>query len=206
MSKICIIDYQAGNLKSLENALSRSGMVATLSNDPSVVLEADLAILPGVGAFGDAMEALKKNGLLEVILNRHKAGKPLIGICLGMQLFFESSDELGYTEGLSLMKGHIRKLAPNEKTFKIPHMGWNTLKGSYSGYVYFVHSFGLTQMDSRCVVSYTNHGQQIPAIVDNLYETGPTKGRLVGFQFHPEKSGPFGELMLKNTIEEVLQS
>lgn len=203
MKKICIINYQAGNIKSLSNALMRCGYAPVVSADPEIILSADLAILPGVGAFGDAVEALKDTGLWDVLHQRFALGRPLIGICLGMQLFFEDSDELALTEGFGWMKGQIRRLSPDSKSLKVPHMGWNQLEGKRSGWTYFVHSYGLVNMDEAAVVAYCDHGQKIPAIVDNAYECGTEKGRLIGFQFHPEKSGVFGEVMLRTAIEEV---
>lgn len=241
MKNICIINYQAGNLKSLSNALMRSGYAPVISADPEVILSADLAILPGVGAFGDAVDALKTSSLWDTLQTRFSLGRPLLGICLGMQLFFEDSDELGLTNGLGWMRGKIRRLNPGSPSLKVPHMGWNALvqpqtrdsvlpQGSTSltaqnaasvsaqsrfigswlapelqGWTYFVHSFGLTHMDEEAVVAYCQHGQMIPAIVDNLYESSHTRGRLIGFQFHPEKSGPLGETMLRSAIEEVLR-
>lgn len=235
MKSICIINYQAGNLKSLANALMRSGYAPVISCDPEVILTSDLAILPGVGAFGDAVEALKSSELWEPLQTRFSLGRPMLGICLGMQLFFEDSDELGFTSGLGWMKGHIRRLKPQSSSLKVPHMGWNSLeiKSSalalsqnvaltsqssalalpqnswaahlYQGWAYFVHSYGLTHMEDEAVIAYSQHGQMVPAIIDNAYECSETKGRLIGFQFHPEKSGPFGESMLRTAIEEVFK-
>ena len=216
---IAIANYQAGNLKSLLNALSRHGLSAEITADPDRLLSADLVILPGVGAFPDAVSALKETGLWEVLLQLHASGKPLLGICLGMQLFYDDSDEGTLTSGLGLLSGRIQRLKPNDSTSKVPHMGWNGLQkksaGSYERFkeftnqdVYFVHSYGLVGEDPSTVVFCADHGQSIPALVYQPKRTEGinTFGALIGFQFHPEKSGPSGELMLIKAIRQEVNA
>lgn len=225
---ILIVDYQAGNLKSLCNTLSRCGYEPIVSSDPKAILSAPLVILPGVGAFGDAMAALEQSGLDRVLKARHQSGKPILGICLGMQLFFESSNELGNTEGLGLLSGHIRRLNPSDACFKVPHMGWNTLelehgktlRGGDLTYlepfvgtaVYFVHSYALEADEGAVTRLFAQHGGKVPAVVDNREaalspeSNASLKGRLIGFQFHPEKSGPKGAQLLQLAIETLLNN
>ncbi len=218
---IAILNYQAGNLKSLLNALSRHGVQAEVTSNPELLLSAELVILPGVGAFADAAGALETSGLGAVLNERHLSGKPILGICLGMQLFYEDSSEGVMTKGLGFMQGQIRKLAPNNAALKVPHMGWNLLEAYdfdstldknstdantlanqlCASEVYFVHSYGLVGEDPSQVLFYTNHGQRIPALVYQAASVLPTRGPLIGFQFHPEKSGPLGEKMLITAIK-----
>jgi len=155
-------------------------------------------ILPGVGAFGYAMNALRERGLDAVVKAFAKTGKPLIGICLGMQLLYESSEEYGFHEGLGLLKGQIKSL-PDD--FVKPHMGWNKITGigsekdyrvNFENYMYFVHSYYAVEIDESTLVATTQHGATIPAIVKS--------GNLIGFQGHPEKSGAFGAALLKQAI------
>lgn len=201
---IAILNYQAGNLKSLLNALSRHGVQAEVTSNPDLLLSAELVILPGVGAFADAAGALETSGLGAVLNERHLSGKPILGICLGMQLFYEDSSEGVMTKGLGFMQGQIRKLAPNNAALKVPHMGWNLLEASNqlcASEVYFVHSYGLVGEDPSQVLFYTDHGQRIPALVYQAASVSPIRGALTGFQFHPEKSGPLGEKMLITAIK-----
>lgn len=226
---IAIINYQAGNLKSLCNALARQGWDAQVTSSADELLSADLVILPGVGAFGDAVEALMTAELYEPLRKRHFAGKPIMGICLGMQLFFEGSEE-GVTAaenpipGLRLMPGKIRRLQPNDKALKVPHMGWNQLVANsaafdslptkitdansllaYNGMnAYFVHSYGLTEGQPEQISFTTDHGQTIPALVYQPLNALTNLGALLGFQFHPEKSGPKGEALLSDSIRILL--
>lgn len=213
---ITIIDYQAGNLKSLCNALSRQGFETTITTDPETILKSPLVILPGVGAFGDAAAALEERGLKDALLQRSALGKPILGICLGMQLLYENSDESNtkdFALGLGLLKGNIRRLSPENAQFKVPHMGWNQLEKSpftlpelesYEGQnVYFVHSYGLVDQDEAQIQFYSDHGQRVPALVYSppvQSDKGISKGSLMGFQFHPEKSGPEGEKLLAAAI------
>lgn len=198
---ITIIDYDAGNIKSVEKAIQSLGEETILTSDPEQILKADKLILPGVGAFGDAMEKLKSYGLVEVIKEAVGKGIPFLGICLGLQLMFESSEESPGVEGLSLLKGKIMRI-PAGEGLKIPHIGWNSLKYPNKGtlyeglkedaYVYFVHSYYLKAEDEQIVTATTEYGVTIHASVqkDNLY----------GCQFHPEKSSEVGLTILKNFI------
>lgn len=198
---IAIIDYDAGNILSVKKALEKLGENPVLTRDEATILAADKVILPGVGAFGDAMEKLNKYNLVDVINKVVQAGKPFLGICLGLQLIFESSDETPGVDGLGLLKGKIKRIPVGEYA-KIPHMGWNSLtynkegrlfKGIEEGaYVYFVHSYYLEAEDSTDVVARTNYNVDIDASVE--------KGNIFGCQFHPEKSGEVGLKILENFI------
>ena len=198
---IGIIDYDAGNIKSVEKALQYLGQETVVSRDPQVLLKADKVILPGVGSFGDAMENLKKYGLVPVIHEIMEKGTPFLGICLGLQLLFESSDETPGVEGLGILKGKILRIPPSTG-LKIPHMGWNSLKirpeaklfhGIEDGaYVYFVHSYYLKAEDESVVAASTEYSTIIHASVE--------RGNVFACQFHPEKSGKVGLAILKNFI------
>lgn len=196
---IAIIDYDAGNLRSVEKALHSLGEEAVVTRERDVILSADKVILPGVGAFGDAMENLHRFGLVEVIKEVAAKGTPFLGICLGLQLLFERSDESQGVEGLGILKGEILKI-PDHEGLKIPHMGWNSLDikpgatlfqgiGEHP-YVYFVHSYYLKAGDESVVAATTEYSTHIHASVekDNVYAC----------QFHPEKSGRTGLAILKN--------
>ena len=199
---IAIIDYDAGNIKSVEKALHYLGEETVVSRDPQVLLSADKVILPGVGSFGDAMNNLNKFGLVPVIRELTEKGTPFLGICLGLQLLFERSDEAPGTEGLGILKGEILKL-PEKEGYKIPHMGWNSLELSGDGrlfqglprepYVYFVHSYYLKAEDERIVKASTEYTTHIHASVE--------QGNIFACQFHPEKSGNVGLKILKNFVE-----
>ena len=224
---ITILDYQAGNLKSLQNALTRQGFESLISSDPQVILVSQLVILPGVGAYEDAACALENRGLKEALTQRSKLGRPILGICLGMQLLYEDSDETegeDLSKGLGLFKGKIRRLLPSDPNLKIPHMGWNQLQKTRNTLpqlkpyndedMYFVHSYGLVEMEDAQVQFYTDHGQKIPAMVYKpaLPSEGSAfslvseiSGALMGFQFHPEKSGPRGEKLLAEGIQILLR-
>ena len=201
---IAIIDYDAGNIRSVEKALLALGQDVTVTADRDEILHADKVILPGVGAFGDAMEKLKQSGLDEVIREVTEKGTPFLGICLGLQLLFEHSDEAPGVEGLGILKGEILRI-PDKEGYKIPHMGWNSLhlendgrllKGiAENSYVYFVHSFYLKAQDKDIVAATTQYGIEIDAAVQ--------KGNIIATQFHPEKSGEVGLKMLKNFVEMV---
>ncbi len=196
---IAIIDYDAGNLKSVEKALGRLGKETVVTRDPQTILAADQAILPGVGAFGDAMGNLHRFGLVDVIHGFADSGKPFLGICLGQQLFFESSEESPGVKGLGLLAGKIRKL-PGGTGLKIPHMGWNSLEImdgkrlfrdiDQGAYVYFVHSYYLEASDPADVAAVTEYGTRIHAAVEH--------NNLFACQFHPEKSGETGLQILRN--------
>lgn len=199
---IAIIDYDAGNLKSVEKALISLGQETVITRDPEVILRADKAILPGVGAFGDAMNNLRSFGLVDVIREFVSSGKPFLGICLGLQLLFERSDESPEAEGLGILKGEILRIPPCEG-LKIPHMGWNSLsikegtklfKDIAEGtYVYFVHSYYLKAEDPTIVAATTEYSTCIHAAVE--------AGNVYACQFHPEKSSSEGLRILKNFSE-----
>ena len=197
---IGIIDYGMGNIFSLRGALNRLNTRHLLVDNPGQLEKCTALILPGVGAFGDAMENLKSTGLREELICWVKQGKPLLGICLGMQLLFEFSQEYGYHAGLGLLPGTIKKLPPN---LKVPHMGWNLLEirrehqvfqGFTPGHVYFVHSY-YAHTPQENVLASAGYGIQIPAIVG--------RGNLIGMQFHPEKSGLVGLDLLENYLKMV---
>lgn len=199
---IAIIDYDAGNLKSVEKALQHLGEECKVTRAADEILQADKVILPGVGAFGDAMEKLRRFGLVEVIKKVIEKDTPFLGICLGLQLMFESSDEAPGVEGLGLLPGKIVAF-PREEGYKIPHMGWNSLeirngaklfRGiSRQSYVYFVHSFYLEAAELSDVAATTEYITQVHASVE--------RGNLFACQFHPEKSGEVGLQILKNFCE-----
>lgn len=199
---IAIIDYDAGNLRSVEKALAYLGADCKITRKPDEIYSADKVILPGVGAFGDAMDKLDSFGMTEVVRKTVKDGKPLLGVCLGLQLMFESSDEAPGREGIGVLKGKILAIPPKEG-YKIPHMGWNSLsvrEGSrifkdISGnpYVYFVHSYYLKAESEADVVATTEYITHIHAAVEH--------GNIFACQFHPEKSGDTGLKILKNFCE-----
>lgn len=196
---IAIIDYDAGNLKSVEKALISIGEQPIITRDYKELLSADKVILPGVGSFGDAMEKLHKYDMVKPIHEIVEKGTPFLGICLGLQLLFESSDESEGVEGLSLLKGRILRI-PDQEGLKIPHMGWNSLEVKPGAtlfqnlekdpYVYFVHSYYLKAYDERVVAATTEYSTTIHASVE--------KDNVFGCQFHPEKSGEVGLQILKN--------
>ena len=195
---IAIIDYDAGNLKSVEKALQYLGEDVKITSDANEILGADKIILPGVGAFGDAMEKLNTRGLSEVIREAVKRKIPLLGICLGLQLLFEASEESPGVDGLSVLKGKIVRI-PDKEGFKVPHIGWNSLKINpesklFAGipedsYVYFVHSYYLAA-EEPIVAATTDYVVDIHAAVE--------KEHVFACQFHPEKSGDIGLKLLKN--------
>lgn len=200
---IAIIDYGVGNLFSLEASFKKIGAETVITSDPSVIMSSERVILPGVGAFGDASDKLRQSGLMEVICDYVSTGKPIMGICLGMQLLFEYSEEFGHHEGLSLLNGGIvsmKGVVPTD--YKIPQIGWNKLnivkdnplfKYINNGdHVYFVHSYYAVNCDDSLLAS-TEYGAEITAAVakDNVY----------GCQFHPEKSGEVGLNILRGFLE-----
>ena len=202
MQMIAIIDYDAGNIKSVEKALKYLGQEAVITRDREEILSADKVILPGVGAFGDAMYNLKKYGLDEVLREVAERQIPLLGICLGLQLLFERSDETPGVEGLGILKGEILRI-PDCPGLKIPHMGWNSLKLQNDGrlfrdlpeepYVYFVHSYSLKAADESIVKATTEYSIHIHASVE--------QGNVFACQFHPEKSSDTGLQILKNFVD-----
>jgi glutamine amidotransferase len=200
---IAIIDYDAGNIKSVEKALQKLGADVVITKDAEMILNAEKVILPGVGAFGDAAQKLVDSGLDKVVIEQAKKGKPLLGICLGMQMLFDKSFEYGEHKGLGLIGGEIRSISeviPND--LKIPHIGWNALdiSGEQNGlfkyikngdHVYFVHSFYGAKCDS--VIATAEYGEPLTAAV--------AKGNVYGCQFHPEKSGNVGLNILRGFLE-----
>lgn len=199
---IAIVDYDAGNIKSVEKALQYLSEEPIVTRDKEILLKADKVIVPGVGAFGDAMGKMHQYGLVEVLRTIAAKGTPLLGICLGLQLFFESSEETQGVEGLSLLDGKIVRI-PDKEGYKIPHMGWNSisvnpasrlLKGIEDGsYVYFVHSYYLQAANEEDVAATTEYVVNIHAAAE--------RGNVFATQFHPEKSGEVGLKILKNFIE-----
>ena len=197
---IAIIDYDAGNLRSVEKALLSIGEDAIVTRDRDEILSADKVILPGVGAFGDAMRKLKEYGLVDTIHEAVDSGKPFLGICLGLQLLFRRSDESDGVEGLSILPGEILRI-PDAPGIKIPHIGWNSLKVKddarlFNGlgenpYVYFVHSYYLKADDENIVAATTEYG-------GTLIHASVQKDNVYACQFHPEKSGGVGMQILKN--------
>ena len=199
---IAIIDYNAGNLKSVEKALAYLGETPVITRDREELLSADKVILPGVGAFGDAMKKLQEYHLDTLIREIADSGKPLLGICLGLQLLFEESEESQGVKGLGILEGKIKRI-PEEKGLKVPHIGWNSLHLEHNGrlfrnipensYVYFVHSYYLEAKDPEIVKASTEYGVHIHASVE--------KNNLFACQFHPEKSSETGLQILKNFAE-----
>ena len=199
---IAIIDYDAGNLKSVEKALIRVGATPVVTRDKEIIRKADKVILPGVGAFGDAMEKLQSFDLVDTIHEVIDSGKPFLGICLGLQLLFEYSEEKECCKGLSVLKGGVKRI-PDAPGLKVPHMGWNSLKVKEGAklfsnlpeepYVYFVHSYYLQAEDADVVAATTEYGVTVHASVE--------KDNVFACQFHPEKSGETGLAILKNFVE-----
>ncbi|NBD28335.1 imidazole glycerol phosphate synthase subunit HisH [Paenibacillus glycinis] len=195
---IAIIDYGMGNLHSVSKAVERLGYEPVVTADAQEIMEADGAILPGVGAFGDAMQNLRNTGLDEVTRYYASSGKPLLGICLGMQLLFSESEEYGPHKGLNLLPGTVIRFKGD---FKVPHMGWNKLdfrqenalfEGLEPGHVYFVHSFHAKPGRESDLLATTDYNGQVTAIVGS--------GNVYGMQFHPEKSSDLGMSLLRNFL------
>ena len=198
---IAIIDYGRGNLHSVEKAFARVGAEAVVTSDAAVIGSADKVVLPGVGAFGDCMENLTRRGLVDVIHRVIEKGTPFLGICLGLQLLFEGSEEDPGVPGLGIIRGHVQKIAA--PGLKIPHMGWNSLQmGAASPlfadlpekpYVYFVHSYHAVPADPSLVTAATFYGEGVTAAIG--------QGHVQAVQFHPEKSSAVGLTILKNFKE-----
>ncbi len=201
MMKIAIIDYGMGNLHSAAKALEKVGAQVVVTRDPAEVLRADKVVLPGVGAFGDCMKNLNERQLAPVIHEVIAAGKPFLGICVGLQLLFEGSEEDPGVAGLGIFKGLVRKIAA--PGLKIPHMGWNNLAYRTSSplfqglppaaYVYFVHSYHAVPTDETCITAVTDYGGPVTAAVGC--------GLVQAVQFHPEKSSAVGLQILTNFKE-----
>lgn len=214
MPSICIVDYGLGNLFSVQRALERVGASdAFISDQKSDIQNADRLILPGVGAFKDGMRKLHSLGLVSVIQEYAATGKPVLGVCLGMQLLMSNSEEFGLHDGLDLLSGKVRQLAPGQdRRFKVPHIGWNSLHGSFGGsdneqqwqgtilkdvsagsFMYFVHSFVVEPDDQEIVTALTQYGQDEYCSVLN-------SGNITGAQFHPELSGEDGLSLYRNFV------
>ncbi len=204
---ISIIDYGVGNLRSVEKAFNYIGCDAVVSSEPASILASDAVILPGVGAFADAMESLRKAGMVDVVKEAIAQNKPFLGICLGMQLLFDYSEEGGdRVQGLGIFRGGIKQL-PLDMGLKVPHMGWNSLdykKGCTifkdlpeKPYVYFVHSYYLDAEDRNIVAARTNYGLEFDCAI--------ASGNIFATQFHPEKSGDVGLTILRNFASMINQ-
>ncbi|NJD03606.1 MAG: imidazole glycerol phosphate synthase subunit HisH [Ruminiclostridium sp.] len=202
---IAIIDYGVGNLRSVEKAFHFIGCDAVITSDVKAASLADGIVLPGVGAFSDAMENLRNAGMVDVVKDTIAADKPFLGICLGMQLLFDYSEEGGSrAEGLGIFRGAIKQL-PQDAGLKVPHMGWNSLQAKEScplfrkipsnPYVYFVHSFYLAAEERNIVAATVEYGVRFDAAI--------ARGNIFATQFHPEKSGSVGLDMLRNWAENI---
>ena len=202
---VVIIDYGMGNLKSIYNALKYLNLPCTISDDLKEIYKAEKLILPGVGAFKEAMDNLEEASLISVIKEKVSLGTPLLGICLGMQMLFEKGYEGKERNGLGFLKGQVKLMTPKENV-KIPHIGWNNIKVNYNNkllknlnnddFVYYVHSYFVDNIEDRDMLAYSTYGGvKIPALVG--------RGNVFGAQFHPEKSGKIGLEILKNFGEVV---
>lgn len=198
---IAVLDYGAGNLRSVELGFARLGAATVITRDPAEMERADGLVLPGVGAFANAMAALHTSGVAEPLRALAAAGKPLLGICLGMQALFESSEEGPGVAGLGLIPGEVRRLPATG--LKIPHMGWNVITPQKDSpllhglpaacYVYFVHSYACHAADRTDVLATAEYG--------TVFDAAVQRGNVIGMQFHPEKSGAVGQRILKNFVE-----
>lgn len=199
---VAIVDYGMGNLHSVSKAVERLGYESLVTSDPAQIFAADSVILPGVGAFGDAMDQLRSSGLDGIVKKAAAGGQPLLGICLGMQLLFSGSEEHGVHTGLDMLPGSVVRFAPRDG-YKVPHMGWNRLSfrqpqsplltGLEEGHVYFVHSYHVQMEQASDLLAVTDYGHPVTAVVgrDNVF----------GMQFHPEKSGELGMKLLGNFLQ-----
>lgn len=200
---IVIVDYGMGNLRSAQKGLEKAGHAAVITDDPSMIETADAVVLPGVGAFKDCYEGLRSRGLVDPVVAAAKSGRPFLGICVGLQLLFEESEEGGVSRGLGLLPGRVVRFPDARQTgLKVPHMGWNRIRPRLDGvcpllkgcapepYVYFVHSYYPRPADDRFVLATCEYGIEFPAMVgrDNIFAV----------QFHPEKSQDQGILILRN--------
>jgi len=201
---IAIIDYNMGNLASVQNAFAKLGKETVVESDPAQFGKYDKLVLPGVGAFGDAMEHLRERGMIEAIKEFAASGKPMLGICLGMQLLFESSEEFGSHEGLGLIKGHVKHFDVSrfEENLKVPHMGWNRMFTKehplFDGlddmhYLYFVHTYHVECSDEADIIGETYYGYKFTSAVAHE--------NIMGIQPHPEKSHKNGLQILENFIK-----
>lgn len=195
---ITVVDYGSGNLRSVQKAFEKLGAAARITADPQVVAESERLVLPGVGAFGDAMRALRDRGLVEPIVEHVRAERPFFGICMGLQLLFEAGLEGGRHEGLGLLPGEVVRF-DLPAGMKVPHMGWNTVRWrdgaagrEPGGWYYFVHSFHARPRDGSDVAAVTDYGGEFVSAV--------SRGRLFATQFHPEKSQAVGLRLLATFI------
>lgn len=201
--KIAIIDYDIGNVRSVEKAFTAQGLPAEVTKDEQIIRAADKLVLLGVGAFGYAMESLRKHGFDKLILEAHDAGKPILGICVGLQMLFDEGHEFGVHRGLGLLPGKVVKFSDQ---VRVPHVGWNQVEYHHSSaahplfrgladqsFYYFVHSYYVEPADEACVLGLTEYGQRYASICG--------RGSVVGVQFHPEKSQTTGLTLLKNFAE-----
>lgn len=196
---IGIIDYGAGNLQSVKKALDFIGAESVITDNPEIINNCDKILLPGVGSFGDAMNSMRAKNLVDTIKQNALCGKQFLGICLGLQLLFEESEESPNAEGLGILKGKIRKF-PSDMGLKIPHIGWNSIEVKQkdtlfkgipdNSYVYFVHSYYLEAENEEDIATVTNYGIDFHSAVG--------KGNIFATQFHPEKSGDVGLQILRN--------
>ena len=197
MSRVAIIDYGVGNLRSVEKAFAATGCEAIVSGDEKVLGAADRLVLPGVGAFGACMKALRERGFDRLVRERVDEGTPLLGVCVGMQMLFEESDEFGATRGLGLLRGRVRRFSDE---LVVPHVGWNRIEQVYEhplfddvangSFFYFVHSYYCEPLDHRVVAGETEYGVK--------YASAVAQANICGVQFHPEKSQAAGLRLLKN--------
>lgn len=197
MTSIAIIDYGVGNLRSVEKAFGATGVDAIITGDPEELRRASHLVLPGVGAFAACMNALKEHGLIELVRERVANGVLLLGVCVGMQLLFEESDEFGRTEGLGFLKGRVRRFSND---LVVPHVGWNQINQrrenplfagvADNAFCYFVHSYFCEPADESVIIGVTDYGVNYASVV--------AQGNVCGVQFHPEKSQAVGLKMLSN--------
>ncbi len=195
---IAIIDYGAGNLHSVKNALDFLGAESVITSDKETILNADHVILPGVGSFGDAMECIRNSGLFDTVKEAADGTRPFLGVCLGLHLLFEQSEESPGVEGLGVFGGKVVKIS--DCGLKIPHMGWNNLTSAKESrilpesgeFMYFVHSYYIEPDDKEIISSYTSYGEELAVSIE--------KGNVFAVQFHPEKSGTAGLEILKKFI------
>lgn len=196
---IAIIDYGMGNLRSVQKGFERVGREAVVTSDAKTILSAGKVVLPGVGAFPDCMRNLEQNGLIDVVHQTIKSGKPFLGICLGLQLLFTESEEFGISKGLDIIKGRVERFKIQDSTFKVPHMGWNSISIKRrapalqdvpdNSHVYFVHSFHVVPEDKNVIATTTDYGIEF---VSSIW-----KDNIFAVQFHPEKSQTLGLSILK---------
>ncbi|MDX1412637.1 MAG: imidazole glycerol phosphate synthase subunit HisH [Candidatus Promineifilaceae bacterium] len=201
-NKVVMIDYGAGNIRSVQKAFEYVGTQVKLVNEPQPILSADKLVLPGVGAFGAGIKAIRERGLDTAVVNKARSGTPLLGICLGMQFLFDQSDEMGFHRGLGLIPGKVTRFDLADMGLKVPHMGWNQISMNYqhalttgvpdNSHAYFVHSYYCIPEDENDILAQTEFGHSFASCVahDNI----------LGIQFHPEKSQRYGLQILQNFV------